>query len=99
MDIPWEMEIIDRPNLAGWSFKRRDDPPGWYVAGPCPGCGHPVDRTWPDDVYRGDQLRSSEQRTTTPSDRVEIPIRCVCKTKHADGEVGCGRSWQVDLIL
>lgn len=91
--VPWLEEILDTPDLSGWNATMLVDPAGWEVWGPCPKCKHQVSRTWLLDVLRGGpQPPPSEEPGAA-----EIPVRCRCGHQHADGKVGCGRSWVVEV--
>ena len=91
--LPWADEVLDRPDLSGWTATELADPPGWEVEGPCPTCKHHVSRTWLLDVMRSGEGASG----VSEPGAAEIPVRCKCDYPHAEGRLGCGRSWVVEV--
>jgi len=96
MSVPWQDELLDHPDLSAWTARRLEDPPGWYVEGPCPTCDHVVRATWLDDVVRG----TSGLPAAVPNQRVQIPVRCRCTepSSHGENRRGCGRGWTVEVV-
>ena len=99
----WRDEVLDYPDLKGWSVHPMSDPPGWRLSGLCPACNHATTAIWVDEVYRGAAatsvaaLSGPVAQLPEPAEVINPPIviRCQCRQEDSHGEnrLGCGRSW------
>ena len=94
MSVPWSEERLDHPDLTNWSVRRLEEPPGWYLEGPCPKCGHLVKETWLDDLVRGIEVQSVQDGADTI---IAMRCRCADPGSHGEHRPGCGRSWTVEI--
>ena len=99
--VPYAYEIvpaasIDIARWESWSYSDTGRE-HYFAKGPCPACfaaaqGHTADTSEP-----AEGLGPNEgPEKVTPSDEIEIPVRCQCGFGHGRQDTtGCGRAWSV----
>lgn len=88
-------------DLSAWEcWTHRDgDVVHYYARGPCPVCGAPTQGHLDDATHPIESLgppSDEETAAATPSEPVEIPVRCTCGHDHGrDQARSCGRRWSI----
>lgn len=96
-NVEYATEQVDvDPNAFVW--QRTDQ--GWSWSGPCPRCGHDVDKQFREEGmfgFRGERAGSEAAGTRTEAEH--DAMRCNCVHVHEGGEAGkgCGAWWGLEI--
>ena len=98
MPDPDAKYAVEQVDLDPAAFAWRHDDDGWTWSGPCPRCGHDVDKRFREEGL----FAFRERRPQKAAGRAEVEtdaMRCNCLHTHEGGEAGqgCGAWWGLEV--